>query len=168
MSEDAKKDTLDLSAMLDENLDQVPDAPEFLLPPAGQYNLEVLTSKVETYKPKATPDTEVSRIRNMYKIVSTIVVADTREQPVPDGTMFSETFMGTEEGLGYFKKAAKNILHVSELKGVPLREILSTLTGAQFKATITIRQTPKQGAPGEFYENVQIRVVPPTAAEAVA
>lgn len=163
MSEATKKESLDLSAMLDQTLDTVPDVPEFINPPAGQYTIEVMKSAVEQYTPKSGTE-EKSRIKNSYKVVSTIAVADSREQPVPDGTMFSETFTGTEEGLGYFKKAAKNILNASTLDGVPLREVMSSLTGVQFNATISIKQTPKKDGSGDFYENIQLRVVPPAAA----
>ena len=48
---------------------------------------------------------------------------------------------------------------VEDVAGVTLADMMDSAKGAEFKCRITIRKSPKPGAPGEFYENLQIRVV---------
>jgi hypothetical protein len=154
---------LDLDAMMEESLDNVPDAPDFTNPPAGEYSLQVKEVKTEKYKAKAKdgiPEHEAQRIRITYSILQTKSVA-AGDAPVPDGSMFSETFMGTEQGLGYLKSRAKGILNATDLAGVSLKVLLDTMKGSTFDARITIRKTPNPA--GGEYENVQIRVIPPSA-----
>lgn len=158
-----KKASLDLAGMMDDTLDAIPDAPDFTNPPAGDYTLQVKSCAIETYTPKSTPGVEAQRVRITYSIIDTKSLANPNEQPVPNESMFSETFMGTEEGIGYFKKAGKAIMNVSDLGGVTFREILSSVTGMTFDARVSVRNTPKPGSKTEFYENVSIRVIPPVA-----
>lgn len=148
---------LDLDAMLDESLDSVPDVPDFMNPPNGFYNLRLKEAKIEKYESKAKdgkPATSGTRIRVTTEVAETI---ECEGQPVPNGTLFSETFQGTEEGLGYFKARAIKVLNVGDVQGVPLRDILSSLAGVDFQAKI---KTKKSGD----YENLVINVVPPVAA----
>lgn len=147
-------ETLDLGTMLDETLDLIPDAPEYVTPPAGEYRLSVKDCKIEKYETKSGKSGE--RIRIIYSIETTYSTAD-NEQPVPDGSMFSETF--TREGLSYFKTRVKNILNVSTINGVSLRDVMDTIKGATFDARITIKRIPNPN--GGEYENVQIRVISP-------
>lgn len=167
MSDDTRKQSLDLGSMLEDTLDSIPDLPSFINPPAGSYQLECIKCDVEKYKNKDTPPIDVQRIRITHSVVATKELADAREQPVPDASMFSETFMGTEQGLEYFKARAKQMLNVSSLDGVPLGSILSNLLGTQYDAKLKVRETPKKdarGVPtGEVYENLDIRIIPPAA-----
>lgn len=148
------KTLLDLNAMMEETLDSVPDAPDYSNPPAGEYTLVVKDCKVGSYKPKAGGDAQ--RLRLTYAVEETKSVAD-GGSPVPDGTMFTETFQATEQGLGYFKSRVKAIMGASDLLGVSLGDMLSSVKGATFDARITIKKSPNPA--GGEYENVQIRVV---------
>lgn len=149
---------LDLDAMMDSALDAIPEAPDYITPPAGNYMLEV--NNVENDKYKDKEQVEKTRIKITYKILSTIDLSDTTQLPVSDGTLFTETFMATEQGVGFFKKQAKNVLNVSTVDGTPLRDIYNTLKGVQFKAAITIRKTPGTGKNlGKEFENATIRPV---------
>lgn len=159
MAENTKQ-TLDLGAMMEATLDTIPDAPDFNIPPAGEYKLEVRETKVDTYKTKKEPDVEKQRLKILYAIVATISVAG-KEPPVPDGSMFSETFQATEEGLSYFKKRIKELMNATDLVGVTLVDMMTSVKGQQFDARITIRVT--KGDNGQDYENVNIRVIPPKA-----
>jgi len=147
---------LDVEALMNSTLDAVPDAPDFLAPPPGLYVLAVQKAKIESGKDKK--EKPYTRIRVTHNVVQTV---ECQEAPVPDGSMFSETFQATEEGLGYFKNRAKAILGVTDLAGVPISTILQELEGKSFNAKLTIKLTPNPT--GGNYENVQIRVIPAAA-----
>lgn len=160
MNAETKKATLDLGAMMESTLDDIPDAPDFANPPAGEYKLEVKEAKVENYKTKKEPDVEKQRLKILYAVVATVSVAG-KEPPVPDGSMFSETFQPTEEGLSYFKKRIKEVMNASELTGVSLGDMMNSVKGMVFDARVTIRIS--KGDNGQDYENVNLRVIPPKA-----
>ena len=163
---EAQKTSLDLGSMMDSALDSIPDAPDFNNPPAGDYRISVKDSKIETYKTKeknGQPSVEAQRIKNLYVVEQTVSLANSNEPPVPDGSMFSETFQGTEQGLSYFKKRAKEIMNVSDLNGVPLRDIFESLKGQSFDARISIKKTPNPNDKDNPYENLVIKIVPPAA-----
>jgi len=153
----AEKTLLDLEAMANDNLDDIPEAPDFVIPPAGEYCLRVKESKIDKYTSKDEPDVEKQRLKNIYEVVETISTVN--EPPVPNGSMFSETFQGTEEGLGYFKKRIKKILNVENTAGVSLADMMSSVLGYEFDCRITIKKSANPA--GGFYENVNIMVVPP-------
>lgn len=146
---------LDLNNMLNDNLDAIPDAPDFVTPPAGEYRLSVKDSAVDTYETKKEPGVQKQRLKMTYTIVQTISTA-ANEAPVPDGSIFTETFMATEQGLGYFKKRIKEIMGASDVAGVTLGDMMNSVKGQEFQARITIKKSTVNGTD---YENVQIRVV---------
>lgn len=155
-AENKQTTLLDLNAMVEQTLDAVPDAPDYSNPPAGEYTLSVQDIKIDAYKPKAGGDAQ--RLKITYAVVATHSTA-ANESPVPDGTLFTETFQATEMGLGYFKARVKGILNVSDLVGVSLGDMMASAKGATFDARITIKKTPNPA--GGDYENVQIRVIAP-------
>lgn len=158
---------LDLDEMMDIEMDKVETLPDYVTPPAGNYMLTVSDCDIEKYKQKVKTadgkDTgqtkDASRIRLTYTIDKTLESSDL---PVKDGSLFSETFMGTEDGIKFFKKQAMNIMNVSDLSGARMKDVIEGLKGQSFKAKITIRKTP-DGAGGS-YENVQVRPVHEAAA----
>lgn len=154
-----KKAGLDLGALMDESLDNVEEAPDFTTPPNGDYRFKVKECKIEKYIPKPKDGKvfpEAQRIKLLYAIVQTYALASANEQPVPDGSLVSESFMGTEEGVGYFKLKVKKILN-ADITGVKLRDIIATLAGAEFDARVSIRTTPNPA--GGSYENAQINPI---------
>lgn len=153
-----KATILDLDAMMDQNMDEVETMPDFVMPPPGLYILLVKECKVE--QADKSDKTKGSRIRITYTVSSTIEVKD--EQPVPDGSMFSEAFTGTEDGIKFFKKSAMNILGVSSFEGASLGDVVGNIAGTEFKAKITVRKSNKDG---KSYENVQVRAANPTVAD---
>ena len=159
---DNKQEALDLGAMLETNLDSIPDAPDFTIPPAGEYRLTLKDCSIDTYETKKEPGVEKQRLKNLYVIEKTVSVAG-NEPPVSDGSMFSETFMATEQGLGYFKKRIKEIMNASDLSGVSLKDMMESVKGTSFDARITIKKSPNPNDPNTPYENVNIRVIPPQA-----
>ena len=155
--------TLDLGAMMEESLDNIPDAPDFANPPAGEYRLLVKEAKVDTYTTKKEPDVTKQRLKILYAIEQTVSVAG-NEPPMPDGTMFNETFQGTEQGLSYFKKRIKEVMNVSDLAGVTLKDMMDSVKGQSFDARITIKKSENPNDKENPYENVNLRVIPPKAA----
>lgn len=143
---------LDLDALMDETMDGVEDLPEYVTPPEGIYMLSVKEAGFDRYKAKDTKEEKI-RVKFTYTIDETI---ETDELPVPNNSLFTETFQFNEEGKKYMKKAAKAILNVSSLDGVSLRDIFSSLESTQFKAKIAIR---KSESGGKTYENVNIRPI---------
>ena len=147
---------LDLDNMLNETLDAIPEAPDYCNPPAGEYILLVKDCGIDKYTTKKEPDIEKQRMKLTYSVVQTISTA-ANEQPVPDSTLFTETFMATEQGLSYFKKQIKNIMGASDVTGVTLGDMMNSVKGSQFSARLSIRKS--KGVDGTEYENLQIRVV---------
>lgn len=152
---------LDLDAMLDTAIDSVETVPDFVTPPPGIYLLGVKECKTEPFTSK-DQKTKGFRIRITYTIMKTIEVSND-EQPYPDGSLFSESFMGTDEGLKYFKKAAMNILGVNDFSGATIKDVIGGVTGAEFEARITIRKTKGEG--GTVYENINVRATKPVVAQ---
>lgn len=154
-----KATILDLDALMDTKMDEVETMPDFVTPPAGLYVLDVKDCKIEAYENKEKE--KGSRFRITYSIAETVEV-HSEEQPVPDASIFSESFMGTEDGIKYFKKAAMNILGVTDFEGASIRDVVEGLKGAQFRAKITLRTSSKDG---KNYENVNIRAAAPVVTE---
>jgi hypothetical protein len=142
---------LNIDALLDSTLDNTPDVPDYTNPPMGLYILGIPKAELETYTNKAKE--ENLRVKITYAVENTI---ETEGMPVANGTLFTETFQATEDGLKYFKKQARKLLNVSDLNGVPMRDILASLTGVTgIKAKITIRVS--KGDSGQEYENINVR-----------
>lgn len=154
----SNKETLDLGAMMEDSLDDIPEAPEFVIPPPGLYSLEIKEAKVETYQTKKEPEVDKQRMKIIYGISETVAISG-NEPPVPDGSLISETFQGTREGLSYFKSKIKAIMNVSDLAGVSLKDMMESVKGASISARITIRKSPNPE--GGEYENVTVKVIPP-------
>ena len=147
---------LDLDAMLDTKMDEVETLPDFINPPAGNYALKVMEVKIEKYSPKKEPDIKKPRIRVTYSVVETKEVAQ-GSIPVANGSLFSETFMGTEEGIKYFKKSAMGTLGVRDFEGASLKDVMEGMKDAEFDARISIRVTKDDA--GQSFENLSIRPI---------
>lgn len=153
---------LDLDSMLDISMDKVETLPDFINPPAGTYDLDITECKIEKYTPKKTNEnhnpTEAARIKLIYSVESTIQLSDPKDLPVRDNSLFSESFMYTEDGLRYFKRKAMNIMNVSDLEGATLKDAMDGLKGTKFKAAVTVVKTQGKDA-DTSYENVRVRPV---------
>ncbi len=163
MAEKQAATLLDLEALVNEEgaLDAIPEAPDFTNPPAGEYVLGCKEAKIDKYESKDEPGIMKQRLKIMYTVAETLSTVD--EPPVPDGSMFTETFQATEQGISYFKKRIKEILNVDDVQGVSLASMMQSAQGMQFKARIAIRKTVNPA--GGFYENLNIRIIKPTATD---
>jgi hypothetical protein len=148
---------LDLDALMDQNMDAVETLPDYVTPPAGNYQLVVKEAKTEQYSSKSEPTIKANRIRVIYAVEETLEV-ENGNLPVADGSLFSETYMATEEGLKYFKKTAMGILGVKDFEGASLRDVIQGIKDASFKARINIRTT-KDPVSGQVFENIQLRPI---------
>lgn len=150
---------LDLDAILDGNLDAVADVPDFVDPPDGVYMIKVHEAEVLAARSskEAVDKPRANQIVLTYTVISTV---ETKNIPVADGSLFSERFQGTEEGLAYFKRQAKNLLQVENVDGAPVRDILSTLKESPAVQVVITHSTSK-GADGKDYTNLRMRVAPP-------
>lgn len=156
------KTILDLESMMNDTLDSIPEAPDYSNPPAGEYVLNCTDAAIDKYKAKDGSMNQ--RLKITYSVAQTVELAETSEPPVADGTMFTETFQGTEQGLSFFKKRIREIMNVEDTTGVTLGDMMASAKGAQFGARISIRKSAKKDAngaviPNEFYENLQIKIV---------
>lgn len=160
MSEANNTTILDIDALMESTLDSIPDLPDYLNPPTGNYILSVTEAEIKPGKP-ADPAkkqaAKAARIVITYRVDST---TETSGIPVPDNTLFTEGFQGTEEGIGYFKKQAKKILNVDDLAGVTIRDILDAIKGVQNFAAV-VKTATTTGDNGKEYENVNVRPVWP-------
>ncbi len=122
---------LDMDAVLNQAVDELPEAPEFVQPPDGTYVISVKEAKAEPYKvDKDGKEEKRVRLKIMYTVLETRELSDDSEPPVAPGSMFSEQFMTNENGFSYFKRQAKNILGEEVIKGATIGEILKALPSA--------------------------------------
>lgn len=161
-----KATILDLDALMDVKMNDIETLPDYITPPPGAYVLAIKDCTFDKYdvkddnkKPTGQKGT---RIKIVYSVVETVAL-EAGHEPVPNGSLFSESFQGSEEGIKYFKKAAMNILGVTDFEGASLGDVKNELPGAEFKAKITIRAT--KGEAGKVYENLTIRAANPVVAE---
>lgn len=161
---------LDLDSVLGSNIDEVPDAPEFVLPPDGSYRLGVQDSKAEKYKTTdkdSGEEIEKTRLKIIYTVLETKELSDPEEEPVANGSLFSEQFMTNAQGLSYFKRQAKNILGEDNIKGVTVGDIIKELPNDHtFDADVKVKSTPGKDRDGnkKTFQNVQVRIKAGTGA----
>ena len=159
MTEANQSTILDIDALLDSTLDSVPDMPDYLNPPTGNYTLSVIEAEIKAGKPADPAKKQAAKAARLvitYKVDSTI---ETDGIPVPDGTLFTEGFQGTEDGIAFFKKQAKKLLNVEDLSGVTIRDILEALKGVQ-NLSAMLKNTTTQSEDGKReYENVNVRPI---------
>lgn len=150
-----KATILDLDALMDTDMGSVEAAPDFIKPAAGTYILDVTKAEIVKSKPKAGEEPKAPRIVITYSIAETL---ESDEAPFPNGSLFSEGFQATEDGLGYFKKQAGKLLNISDMNGAKLRDILEGLLEVKgVKCVITVRKS--KGDNGQEYENINVRPV---------
>ena len=147
---------LDLEAITDDVLDGIAEAPDYVTPPAGEYSLSVNDAVIDKYTDKEQKSKQ--RLKITYSINETLALAD-KEPPVPNGSIFTETFTATEQDVSFFKKRVKEITGADDLTGVGgIPGMLDAIKGAMFDCRLTIKKSAKPDGTG-FYENVQLRII---------
>lgn len=90
-----------VNELLDMDLDDLADLPEFVVPPAGTYR--ALLEKVESKKIGEHPALEFK-----YKMLETIELEDPNATPVPENCETNEAYMTDNEfGVGRLKGVLK-------------------------------------------------------------
>ena len=160
---------LDLDALMDKKVSEIKDIADYINPPSGLYRLKIVDCQLEDFERKdenKKPTGEKGkRIKITREVVETYEIdnASGKEVAVPNGSRFTETFQGTEEGLEYFKKAAKTALQIDDLGDATIRDMISGIVDAEYDAKITLRKTKMPD--GREYENINIRGISAPAEE---
>lgn len=140
---------LDIDALLDTDMNAVETVPDYVTP--GKSVLELKVANCEIKKGKNKEQQETQSIVITYEITNTV---ESDEPAYPNGSLFTERFTATEDGIKYFKKQSMKILNVASMEGAKMRDIIDGLKNTEFKAAITLR-TSKVG--DKEYTNVQVR-----------
>lgn len=142
---------LDLEALADESIDDIQEAPEYINPPAGDY--EVIT-KSGTIKSFTNEKDEVSQsIQVTLAVAKTLELVSDAEPPVPEESLFTLRFQGTTEGLGMFKRELRKMSGLEKLPAMTLNECFEMLeTEMQFNARISYRKFKDK-------EYLQLRII---------
>lgn len=162
-TKDEAKTLLTLDQLNEMGADTVEAAPEFVDPPKGRYAC-LAQAKFENFK-KEDRETGIEeegvRIRVIYSIDSVAQLKDPLELQPAKGSLFSETFMGTAEGLRYFKTRAQGIL--GDLGNAKWGEVIAAINGHKepFLVDIGRRTSKSKDKDGneKTYENLTIKVV---------
>jgi len=138
---------------MDIDMDSVATLPDYVNPAAGSYILSI--ADAVTKPPKESEKEKPGRFILTYKIEETV---ECTEAPFPNGSLFTDSYQATSEGLEYFKKQASKLL-ASDLAGAKLRDVYDGLKEmGPFKAVITTRTT-KDAATGKEYTNINVRPI---------
>jgi len=130
---------LDLSSMMEETLDAITAAPDFVdSVPTGTYMLACSDCKIEHYETREKA--KAQRIRMTFVIRNTIELSDANAVPVPNESMWSQTFQGTSDGVGYWKRDVAKMLDVASVDGTPFGQIMASIVGHEFKAIVTTKE----------------------------
>lgn len=145
---------LNLDELLGASLDAVEAAPDFITPENGVYILIVKDTKAEKKevkdKEKARKDnkpTEYVALKFTYTIDE---VLEQEGTPIRPGSLFSEQFTLTEQGLPYFKArvaaiAMANGADAEAVNSLSVREALECVKTMAFKTTVKQSQRTHEG-----------------------
>lgn len=157
MADQEAETLLDLDDLDSLTLDDVDEAPEFMVPPSGKYKLGISQADIQSREKDG--ETKQS-FRLIYFVQETIELANQDEDLVPVGTLFSENFQATKQGLEFFKSRMKKLLG-DDLTGISIKDMLAFLP-KQFdkegdkSILTTMRKTLSKTEAGEF-ENVRFQ-----------
>lgn len=160
---------LDLDNLEDMSMENTEAAPEFIEPPSGRYRLGVQV-KTEAYEADET-DTDgnktgekvpAKRIRFIYTIQEVLELKNKKELTPAEGSLFSESFKATAEGLRYYKRRAMDIL--GDLGNATIKDINNTLNedAVSFVADVKTSDTTvvdKETGEKRTFTNTRVRVV---------
>lgn len=150
---------LDIDSMLDESVDGTESAPDFVTPPNGKYRLATKSAKLVKgeKKNKTTGVLEVShRIQVIIAVAKTTEI-DEKDVPVADGSLFSQGFMWTEQGKGFFKAFCEKILGVEACKGATWKQLIAECNNRhEFDARVRVKESDE-------FTNINLNDITPVA-----
>lgn len=150
---------LNLDDMLGQSLETVQAAPDFVQLENGVYILTVKDTKAEKKASKDKAKGDYILLTLQYEVAEVIEQEGT---PIKVGSLTSESFMFTEQGLPYFKGRVAQIAVANngseeDVNGLSVKEALDAVKGMAFKVNA------KQSKNGE---RVNIRLQNIRAADA--
>lgn len=158
---------VDIDAMLDGNLANVEAAPDYVTPPSGVALVKVAKVEAELFqkivRDEQGKDTgakeDAVRIRLTRSIEEYSEYSEDNATPVNAGSLYSDTYLYEEKGLGMFKRDAAAILGVDsvELNDYSLRDIFEALGDTEAKPCIIKTTTTKRGE--NEYTNTKTTVI---------
>ena len=129
------QDLADMDALLDATLDDLADLPEFVVPPAGAYNVTIKEAGPKKIAEKPA-------IEFQLRFDQTVELNDSAETPVKDGAENNVAyFLDNEFSQGALKKLLGELSSITG-EGT-LRERLANLKGAQVLMVTTVRKGKK-------------------------
>lgn len=132
------KTLLDLESMADDSLDEFQEAPDFIQPPAGDYRLKTVGGKITKFE--QDDGEEVQSLQVTIAVAETLELISSDEPPVPDGSLFTIRFQGTEDGVKMFKREMRKIAGASDSSGMSINSAFDMLAaGTVFYGRISYR-----------------------------
>jgi len=119
-----------LDGILDSQLDDLADLPEFLVFPAGAHKVTITLESKEVNKHPS--------IECKMKVVETLELANPTDTPMVAGTESSVLYMlDNEFGVGKFKELMKPL--AAHFGGTSVRETMASAQGAEVVVVTTVR-----------------------------
>lgn len=152
---------LNLEALLDESMDAVEEAPNYVTPENGVYILEVVDTGAEAVEAKPAKDGQEAkdgyvRLKHVYSIKEVI---SQEGEPIAVNSLFSDSWMATDTGLPHFKTRTLDIAEANgedreALGKLKLGEMLAGVKGLVFK--VVIKKVARAGAGNEGRYNTRL------------
>lgn len=153
---------LDLDNVDEMSFDDIPEAPGFVQPPDGVYDLAITKACIEAYKTKEGEDKK--RFSHYYGIERVVELADSTEQAPNVGDKFSERFQMNDQGLKFWKTKAKAIL--GDVGKITVANALAEMSTGNYKVRARVQLKKTKGKQdGKEYTNIQVRILGPVPAE---
>ena len=152
---------LDMDDLDSLTLDNVDEAPEYMIPPSGKYRLGITEASVQSREKDG--ETKQS-MRITYQVRETLELNNQDDDLVPDKTLFSENFQATKQGLEFFKTRMKKLLG-DDLTGISIKDMLEFLPkeygedGGKEILPDSIRLTGSQSGAGRSQEALGVAKV---------
>ena len=154
---DENETLLDMDDLDSLTLDNVDEAPDFMCPPSGKYLIGVKEASIQR---KEDDEGTKQSIRIIYYVRNTMELNNQADDLVPPGTLFSENFQATKQGLEFFKTRMKKVLG-EDLSGITIPDMLAFLPkqfgedGSKDIETVLRKVVSKKD--GTEYENVRFQ-----------
>ena len=147
----------DFDDLLNDNIDNAPEVPDFVTPPSGFYKLTVTDIKMDKAE-----DSGQKWVKVYYSIDETVELAKPDAEAVPVGSMFTESFFYTDKegkqseiGMGNMKKC---FAHIAAHFGVSgWAEIFERAVSLKVSAKVVTKAGKKKNADGNvmYFTNTQ-------------
>lgn len=140
-----------VSSLLDSNLDDLADLPEFVVPPAGAYNATILS--IEEKKIGEHPAVEAK-----FSLQETVELASASDAPVASGTECGVSFMlDNEFGVGGMKAFLKPLqVHLGTTSA---RETMAAAKGMSILLVTKVRSGKGENADKKYLGISKVEVL---------